>query len=236
MWAKSGSTGGETLTAVAIPSLGVPPDVAIARIRARLAPSNMPVWKTEATLCGSPGLVLGGRSSGSLPVTEYVVEQSRSTLYLFAYSHASAAEVDAQAEQFMLKACPASVLALPSLAPPSGWLAKTMIENIGAWKTAGGDTVVLSTTSLAEAARLSSTLGSAAGADGKLQSFAACSGSGLQSDEQGSLGSQSFTLTVFVITTRESAYIITYRHARGADPKVVAAVRAYCPADASSTG
>lgn len=236
VWAKAGSSAGETLSAVAIPSEGVPPDVAITRIRDRLAPPNTPVWKTQATLCGSPGLVLGGRSTGGLPVTEYVIEEAHSKLYLFAYSHASETEADAQAEQFMRDACPASVSALLSLTPPSGWLAKTLIENIGAWQTASGDSIILSTTSLAEAARLSGALHSSANADGAAQSFTACSGTGFQTDERGHVGSQLFTLTVFVIATHQTAYIVDYRHAREPDPKVVTAIRSYCPADASITG
>jgi hypothetical protein len=236
VWARSGPSGGETLSAVAIPSEGVPPNLAIDRLRDRLTPSNTPIWKTQATLCGSPGLVLGGQSSGSLPFTEYVVEESHSTLYLFAYSRASAADVDPQAEQFMRNACPASASALPSLAPPAGWTAKTLIEDLAAWQTANGDSVVLATTSLAEAAHLSSTLNLSANSGGKPQTFTACSGTGLQADEQGRLGSQSITLTLFVITTHESAYIVYYHHAGDADPKVVAAIRSYCPAGASSTG
>lgn len=236
VWAKSGSAGGETLSALAIPPAGEPADVALAQIRERLVPSNTPIWKTDATLCGAPGLVLDGRSSGPLSVTEYVVEQSHSNLYLFVYSRTSAAAADTQAEQFMRSACPASVSALPSLVPPAGWTAKTLLENIGAWQTTSGDSVIVATTSLAEAASLSSALGSATSSGAKPQTFATCSGSGIQVDQQGHLGSQSFTMTTFVMTTHESAYVIYYRHSGEVDPKVVTAIRAYCPADASTTG
>jgi hypothetical protein len=236
VWANSSSAGGETLTALAVPLNGLPPSVAMARIRDRLAPRNMPIWKTEATLCGNPGAIFSGQSSGSLPNTEFVVEQSGPTLYLFANSRASGVAADPLTDEFMRTACPTSTSALPSLKPPPGWQAKTLIENIGGWQTESGDSLILATTSLAEAARLTSSLNVPANSDAKRQTFVTCSGTGLQTDEQDHVGSQSFTMTMFVITTHESAYIIYYRHAREADPSVVAAVRAYCPSGASSVG
>ncbi len=236
IWAKSGSSGGETLSVLAVPPNGLPPSVAMARIRDRLAPPNAPLWKTEATLCGHPGIILSGQSSGSLPNTEFVIEQSGSTLYLFVNSRASGVAVDPQTEEFLRTACPASTSTLPLLKPPSGWTAKTLIENIGGWQTESGDSIILATTSLEEGARLTTSLNLASNSEAKPETFATCSGTGLQSDEQEHVGSQSFAMTVFVVTTRESAYIIYYRHARQADPSVVAAIRAYCPAGASSLG
>lgn len=236
VWARSASQGGETLSAIAIPVHGLPPAVVMARIQARLAPPNTPIWKTQATLCGAPGLGISGHSSGSFPETEYVVEQSGATLYLFVYARATGVVADAQTENFMRTACPASASAVPSLVPPAGWTAKTLLANLAAWQRDNGDSVVLATTSLAEAGQLASALKSQPNSDVKPQTYAACGGTGFQSEQEGNVGAQSFRTTEFLIMTHQTAYVIYYRHALAADPAVVAAIRAFCPADASTVG
>jgi hypothetical protein len=197
------------------------------------------VQSSQTTLCGSAATLqtVGMPKRGS--VLEMVLELSHNTTYMVAYSRPAGAAADPAATAFLHNACPSSADSIALLAGPPGWTLQPQMRIAGAWtgRTFGETIMEITSATNDPIGNLMRTYITQANNNGKMitatakPGFSAC---GHPADEATYfVSSAGVKVHTDVVATQAngSAYLLTYTTFQPSfDPKVVAAMHAFCPA------
>lgn len=199
------------------------------------------VTTAKAILCGGPANVDLVKMPRHGEVIEMLFESSNGTSYGISYAHAASASADPAAEAFIRSACPVSADAVAALAAPAGWSLVPPQHIVGAWmgSSLGESLIEITSSPMASLrdvmkARTAEVAGTSALSSGVTvtprPNFTMCGHPATEAVTVMTTPILSIRADVVSTQTSDAAYTLVYTSFEPAlDPKVIAAMHAFCP-------